>query len=269
MKYLKVALLLLPFFSNAQMDSVHVRRSDLIRGMDGVAYTITSPVRWKAKDWITLGGVAATCASITLLDEPVRDFFQNKHDSKFLDGFERVGYHYGKPYSAVAITGGLYLTGIIFKSEWARETGLLLATSVTTSTIVQTFFKNALGRARPSVELGNYEADPFSSEPKFHSLPSGHTTVAFTTSLILARQIKSLPVKILFYSLATCTAASRLYADAHWVSDVAFGGAIAWFCADVALKRLETNKFRLLARPSDFSVKLYPYPGGMSLRATF
>jgi membrane-associated phospholipid phosphatase len=269
MRYLKVVLLLLvPIASNGQLDSVQVRRADVIRGLDGVIYTFKSPVRWKAKDWITLTGIAGTCVTISLLDDPVRNFFQQQH-SKFLDGFERVGYHYGKPYSAVAITGGLYLTGLIFKNEWARETGLLLATSMTTSTVVQTFFKNALGRARPSAGLGNYETDPFSSEAQFHSLPSGHTTVAFTTSLILARQVKSFPVKILFYSLATCTAASRLYADAHWVSDLAFGGAIAWFCADVALKRLQTNKFRVLTRPSDLSVKLYPYPGGMSLRATF
>jgi membrane-associated phospholipid phosphatase len=269
MRYLKVALLLLiPCVSKGQYDSVSVQRADLIRGLDGVAYTFTAPVRWKAKDWIKLTSVAVTCATITLADEPVRNFFQS-HQTKFLDGFERVGYHYGKPYSAVVLTGGLYLTGIVFKNEWARETGLLLATSMATSTIVQTFFKNALGRARPSVGVGNYETDPFSTEASFHSLPSGHTTVAFTTSLILARQVESVPVKILFYSLATCTAASRLYADAHWVSDLAFGGAIAWFCADVAMKRLEANKFRILTRPSDFSVKLYPYPGGMSLRATF
>jgi membrane-associated phospholipid phosphatase len=268
MKYLKVALLLIPLISNAQTDSAIVRRSDIIRGADGIAFTLTAPARWKAKDWVKAGGVVISCATISLADNAVRDLFQ-ENNSKFLDGFERIGYHYGKPYSAVVITGGLYLTGLVFKNEWARETGLLLATSMTTSTIVQTFFKNALGRARPSLELGNYEADPFSPEAQFHSMPSGHTTVAFTTSLILARQVHSVPLKIFFYSLATCTAASRLYADAHWVSDLAFGGAIAWFCTDAAIKRLQTNKFRLLSRPSNMQVRLYPYPGGMSLRATF
>jgi hypothetical protein len=184
MRKLWVALLLLPVLVNAQFDSVMLKRADMIRGVDGIVYTFSSPARWKGKDWLKLGGVAATCAAITFLDEPVRNFW-SKQDSKFMDGFERVGYHYGKPYSALAITGGFYLTGVIFKNAWAKETGLMLATSLTTSTVVQTFFKNALGRARPSVGVGNYETEPFSDRAAFHSMPSGHTTVAFTTSLIL------------------------------------------------------------------------------------
>ena len=268
MRKLWVALLLLPVLANAQLDSVMLKRADMIRGVDGVLYTFSSPARWKGKDWVKLGGVAATCAAITLLDEPVRNFW-SKQDSKFMDGFERVGYHYGKPYSALAITGGFYLTGVIFKNEWAKETGLMLATSLTTSTVIQTFFKNALGRARPSVGVGNYETEPFSDQVAFHSMPSGHTTVAFTTSLILARQVNSVPIKIVFYSLAACTAVSRLYADAHWISDIAFGGTIAWFCADAAIQRLTENKWRRTTRDHVLSMKLYPYPGGLSLRATF
>jgi membrane-associated phospholipid phosphatase len=268
MKYLWAVLFVLPMFSFAQVDSVRVERWDVIRGIDGVVYTLKSPTRWKGKDWITLGGVTATTAAITLLDEPVREFFQG-HDSKFLDGLERVGYHYGKPYAAVGISSGVYLAGLLLKNDWAQETGLMLATGLTTSTIVQTFFKNALGRARPSVGLGNYETIPFSSAPSFHSLPSGHTTVAFTVSLIMARQVKSIPVKILFYSLATCTAASRIYADAHWVSDLAFGGAIAWFCADAAIKRIQSNRFRYITRPAKVNVKIFPYPGGLSVCAKF
>src|SRR5690349_16550330 len=113
-----VALLLLPALAHAQLDSVMLKRSDMIRVVDGVLFTFSSPARWKGKDWLKVGGVAATCAAITLLDEPVRNFWSHQN-SKFMDGFERVGYHYGKPYSALAITGGFYLTGIIFKNEWA------------------------------------------------------------------------------------------------------------------------------------------------------
>src|SRR5688572_1030356 len=136
MKKLWVAFFLLPVLVNAQVDSVKLKRADILRGVDGVIYTFSSPARWKGKDWVKLAGITATCAAITLLDEPVRNFWA-KQDSKFMDGFERVGYHYGKPYSAVVITGGLYLTGIIFKNEWAQETGLMLATGLTTSTVVQ------------------------------------------------------------------------------------------------------------------------------------
>jgi membrane-associated phospholipid phosphatase len=268
MKVFWVLLFAFPTIAHAQTDTVQVKRLDIVRGVDVIAYTFTSPVRWKGNDWLKLGGVVAGTAALSLLDEPVRNFLKGK-DCKFLDGFERVGYHYGKPYSAVAFTGGFYLTGVLLKNEWAKETGLMLASGLTTSTIIQSFFKSAVGRARPGMELGNYAAEPFSPAASYHSLPSGHTTVALTISLILARQVESVPIKIFFYSVGAVTATSRLYSDAHWTSDLAFGGAIAWFCADAAVKRLEANRFRSVTRKRKDVIawKLYPYPGGLSLRA--
>lgn len=263
-----VACFFLPCSAFAQIDTVYVKQWDVIRVVDGAAHTLTSPARWKGKDFLKAGAVVAGTAAITFLDEPVRKFFQGK-ESKVLDRFERVGNHYGKPYSAVAVTGGFYFTGLLLKNEWAKETGLMLASGLGSSTVVQTFFKNAIGRARPNLNIGNYEADPFNTDSPYHSLPSGHTTVAFTTSLILARQVEPVPIKIFFYSLATLTAASRMYLDVHWISDIAFGGAIAWFCADAAVKRIEANRFRPVVRQKNqISVKVYPFPGGVSLRAT-
>lgn len=266
MKVLLFFLLTLSIVTNAQTDTVFVKQKDIVRGFDAVLHTFTSPARWKGKDWVTIGGVVAGTAALTLADEPVRNMLRGTN-SDLLNGFERVGYHYGKPYCALAITGGFYLTGIVLKNDWAKETGLMLASSLTTSTVLQTLFKNAVGRARPGKELGNYSVEPFSPEASFHSFPSGHTTVALTTSLVLARQVKSVPLKIFFYSLGTITAASRLYDDQHWISDLALGGAIAWFCADAAIRRVEANRFRSVIRNDrSLSVKLYPYPGGLSLR---
>jgi membrane-associated phospholipid phosphatase len=262
-----VVCFFLPYLATAQIDTVYVNQWDVVRVVDATAFTLTSPARWKGKDFIKVGAVVAGTAAISFLDEPMRNFWRGKK-SNVLDEFQRIGNHYGKPYSAVAITSGFYLTGLIAKNEWAKETGLMLASGLGSSTVVQTFFKNAIGRARPNLNIGNYEADPFNSDSPYHSLPSGHTTVAFTTSLILARQVEPIPLKIFFYSLASLTAASRMYLDVHWFSDIAFGGAIAWFCADAAVKRIEANRFRAVVRQNAITVKMYPYPGGLSLRAT-
>jgi membrane-associated phospholipid phosphatase len=256
------------FTANAQIDTVYVQRMDAVRGLDVIGHTFSAPVRWKGKDWLKIGGVVVGTAAATLLDKPLQDLF-TKHDSKFLDGVERVGYHYGKPYTAIGVTGGFYVAGVILKNEWAKETGLMLASALTTSNLITTFFKNAVGRARPITGLDNYDIRPFSDYASHHSLPSGHTTVAFTISTVLAKQVQSVPLKIVFYSLASITAASRMYMDAHWFSDVAFGGTIAWFCADAAFKRLQQNKWRPIARQhSNVIVKLFPYPGGLTLRAS-
>jgi membrane-associated phospholipid phosphatase len=267
MRRILVVCFLLPCLATAQIDTLYVKQWDVVRVLDGTAYTLTSPARWKGKDFIKVGAVAVGTVAISLLDQPVREFWDGK-ESKLLNNLERIGNHYGKPSTAVAITSGFYVTGLLLKNEWAKETGLILASGLGSSTVVQTFFKNAIGRARPNLDAGNYHADPFNRDSPYHSLPSGHTTVAFVTSLILARQVNPIPVKIVFYSLATLTAGGRMYKDVHWVSDIAFGGAIAWFCADAAIKRIETNRFRKVIRQNPISVKLYPFPGGLSLRAT-
>jgi membrane-associated phospholipid phosphatase len=255
------------FTTHAQIDSVYVRRDNIIRGVDVIGHTITSAARWKGKDWLKVGAVVVGTTALTFVDDPVRQFMTHKKNG-VLDGLERIGYHYGKPYTAISVSGGFYLAGVVLNDEWSKETGLMLASALTTSNLITTFFKSAVGRARPITGHDNYNVDMFSESPSHHSLPSGHTTVAFTISTILARQVKSVPLKITFYSLAGITAASRMYMDAHWISDVALGGTIAWFCADAAFKRLQENRWKPLARKNSVIVKLYPYPGGLKLSAS-
>jgi membrane-associated phospholipid phosphatase len=266
MRFLFLILIVLPCSVNAQrIDSV--RQSDGFRFVDGVFYTYTSPLRWKGKDWAKLGGVLAGTAVLTLVDRPIRDFWGNQN-SEFLDGVNTVGYHYGKPYSAFIFSGGFYLGGMLFKSEWAKETGLILGTSLLSAGLLEMTLKPSIGRARPSEGKGNYDLTFFNREAAYHSFPSGHASMAFTISMVMARRVKSVPVKILFYSLAASTVTCRLYSDAHWISDIAFGGTIAWFCSDIALKRLTENKFRAV-NTKRFQWKVYPYPSGMTVRATF
>ena len=244
-----------------------MRQSDGFRVADGMLYTFGSPHRWKEKDWMKLGGVLAGTAVLTLLDNPVREFWL-KQDSRFLDGINTVGYHYGKPYSALLFTGGFYLGGVVFKDDWMRETGLILCTSLLSAGLTEMTLKPVIGRARPYTGEGNYELTFLNKEAGFQSFPSGHASMAFTISMVMARRVNSAPVKILFYSLAATTVACRLYSDAHWISDVAFGGTIAWFCSDVALKRLTENRFRQV-RSRKFQWKVYPYPSGLTVKATF
>lgn len=243
------------------------KNPDAIRVADGVLFTYTAPARWQGKDWVKLGGVVAGTAALTLADKPVRTFWQ-KHDPRILDGFSEVGYHYGKHYTSIILTGGVYLSGLAFKNEWARETGLILGTSLFSAGMLQMGMKPLIGRARPSMELDNYEFRPWNSKNSFHSFPSGHSTMAFTISMVMSRQTKSIPLKVFFYSLAATTVVNRLYEDEHWISDVAFGGTIAWFCSDIAMQRLSVNKYR----PSNakwFQWNVYPYPSGLTVRATF
>lgn len=257
-------LFILPSVALAQYDSV--KRPDAIRFADGVFHTLSSPVRWKATDWTKFGVIMGGTAVLSFADKPTRSFWNNQ-EGKALDRVNSLGYHYGKPYCAFIFSAGFYTTGLLVKDNWTRETGLALATALLAAGFLQTALKPLVGRARPGNELGNYSVDFFNEEAAYHSFPSGHSSMAFTISFVLAKRSESIPVKIFFYSLAGSTAVCRLYSDAHWISDVAFGGIIAWFCSEAAIDRLNSNRYRTPNRKMKWN--LSPYPGGITLIGKF
>lgn len=255
MNYLSKAVFILIFSTmgfaayamndSISVDSINKQKitSDAIRFVDGVAYTVSSPIRWKGSDWLKVGAVLGGTALLTTLDKPNRNFWQDRN-SKVWDGIERAGFHYGKPYAAFIMTGGFYLTGLVIKNEWARETGLMLGAAYLTSGALQTLMKTAVGRARPATDVGPWAFDPFSPEAGYHSFPSGHMQIATVSALVLGHRVKSPLLKALFYSTAGVTLVSRMYSDSHWLSDMAFGGAISWFCTKAIVRRMEESKYR-------------------------
>lgn len=244
----------------------------LIRVADAFVYTAISPVRWKGKDWATAAATVGGAAVLTLVDEPIKDFWDHNH-SPLLDDLEPLGFHNGKPYAAMVMTGGFYVTGWIFKSEWAKETGIILGASYLTSGALQTIMKSAVGRARPSTDVGNYKFKPFFGDPAYSSFPSGHIQIALVTSMVLARRVENPWLKGAFYAGAGVTMASRMYVDAHWFSDLVFGAAISYFCTDTVMKRLEKtaydNPIKALERKHKISWQVNPNFRGIGIVGTF
>jgi membrane-associated phospholipid phosphatase len=269
MKRYLICFIFLPVLSYCQTDSLLKKNNDLIRFADGFAYTFTAPARWEGKDWLTFGGVVTGAAVIALLDEPTRDFWQQQ-DSDFLDGVERIGYHYGKPYSANLFAGGFYLVGWIIKDDWTKDTGLALGTSLLYCGLVHSVTKSVIGRARPRTNEGFLAFDPFTSDAAYHSLPSGHVAVAVAISRVIATRVKSRFVKILCYTMAATTCIGRMYSDSHWLSDVAVGGALGWFSADIANKRINANKYGdLTSSYKKVTWQVFPNQRGLSVVGKF
>jgi membrane-associated phospholipid phosphatase len=111
----------------------------------------------------------------------------------------------------------------------------MLAASMAASGLVQTFGKEIVGRARPSKGDGNLFFKPFGGK-NFHSFPSGHTMLSISSSWILARQVKSLPLKITFYAIPAVVGWSRLYDNAHWFSDILLGSALGIASAEAVIQ---------------------------------
>lgn len=231
--------------SQVSVDTLNVspkKTKDIVRITDAFLYTLSQPVRWKKDDFLTFGAVIGGTALLTLADKPVNEFM-NRKQGRFVDNLGEFGYRNGKPYAAVIVAGGFYATGWIINDEWTKETAAILTSAYATSGVLQTAMKKIVGRARPTEGLGNYEFRPFKNDPGFSSFPSGHSQIAFVTAMVLAERVEQPWLKGLFYTGAAVTMTSRMYANAHWISDVAFGGVLAYFCTKTVIKRFEQTKY--------------------------
>ncbi|MDZ7265944.1 MAG: phosphatase PAP2 family protein [candidate division KSB1 bacterium] len=192
----------------------------------GTGHVLSNPLRWRSKDWAIFGSVLAGTFAISFADEEVNRFFQ-RNQSRTGDKLASFGVQCGEPRTAVLLTGGLYLSGLVLDSDWLRETCVTLSASLLASGAVQYPVKIASGRARPHVGRGHKEFDFFHGAEAYSSFFSGHAMVAMVFSHTLARRLQPLPAKLLLYSVGTLGGAARLYGEDHWLSDVTLGAIFA------------------------------------------
>lgn len=274
-KFLSITIISLLSISGtlqAQQDSTHVIKENIFRRVNNdarlTAHTIlktyAQPLKWKKRDWLRLGGALAISGAVMFVDEPIADFF-NENRSRTKDRLADVGDFLGQPEHNYPFMLLLWSSGVVSKNEWLRDTGIMLFASVTTSGILQTIGKDVVGRARPSDGDDAFNFRPFGGAAH-HSFPSGHTMLALATSWILARQVKPVPLKVFFYSLPVLVGWSRVYDQAHWVSDVLLGSALGIACAEAVVRIYPKLKDKLREQQG---LSLLPTGRGLSLTYRF
>lgn len=213
---------------------------DATNAVGSVLHAYAGPARWKKDDWLTAGGIALGTFGLFLLDERAQPYFSRRNESvpNLLQDF---AFYFGKPQYNYGLTAAIYTFGWLTKNERVRETGVLLIASATTAGLIQTVSKTALGRARPSTGVGNSDFDFFNGTPDYHSFPSGHAILAFTTAHALAKQTKNPWVKAGIYTLGSITPVSRLWTDAHWLSDIGLSIAISVVAVDSVFNYLKRS----------------------------
>ena len=158
-------------------------------------------------------------------DEPVRNFIaqhQSRATHNFMHKVSRFGdwpEHFGL---------GLVLAGLAWwrgSKKWTRIFLAMLA-ALAIAGLVGRGIKIGTGRARPSVRAEEVW-NRFST--KYHAFPSGHVaaSTAFFGVLFFANRragLACLPIPILI-------GFSRMYLDAHYLSDVVFATILGILCA--------------------------------------
>jgi membrane-associated phospholipid phosphatase len=183
--------------------------------------------RWESADWVAVGAVAGATAGSLLAEERVRAAFL-PNGSGVADVLERVGWAYGSPLFTVPASLLTLGAGALFDADDVRDTGILMSELLLTVLLVQQPLRIVVGRARPLTQEGHLSFRPFTFGNDYASFISGHSWSAFGISNIVARQIDRTWARVSLYALATITALSRMYADAHWLTDVVLGSVLGY-----------------------------------------
>lgn len=192
----------------------------------GVKHAYTAPLHWKENNWIAFGGVVVGTGVLWLADEGAHDYFVEQGEG-ISKNIKDAGFYFGKPLYNYGLTGTVYAIGILTKNSKIRKTGVLLISSATAGGLLQTILKNAAGRARPSAGVGADSFKPFGKEESYHSFPSGHTILSFTTAYAISKQFDNIWIKSGICALGLVTPMSRLWVGAHWLTDIGVGMAIS------------------------------------------
>ncbi len=193
----------------------------------GVKHAYTRPFTWKEKDWATFGILIAGSTALLGLDDPAKEYFANQ-EKDIPDGIKEVAFRFGKPLINYGLTTSVYALGLITKNKKIRKTGVLLIASATAGGLLQTAAKTFVGRARPLTGEGNLSFRFYSGgDAAYHSFPSGHTILSVTTAYAIGKQFKNPFLKGGIYAIGLLSPVSRLWSEAHWLTDVALGSALS------------------------------------------
>jgi membrane-associated phospholipid phosphatase len=150
---------------------------------------------------------------------------------------------WGEIYMPFALFGGFALHSLITDDIGTRKIAYEVGQASLYAAAITYAMKFAFGRARPYTDEGAITFRPFTlTDDGFHSLSSGHATIAFVLSTVLSRNAHSGFLKVLAYVPAVFTVVSRIYQDQHWLSDNLLGATIGYFVATWVIDLHENNE---------------------------
>ena len=195
----------------------------------GAKHSFTRPFHWKKKDFTTLGTVFASAIALSTVDDELNTYFKRQKPPKL---FQEIGTRSASPQVYFIASAGIYGYGLFSKNEKIRKLGVLIISSSFTTGLIQSVSKTAFGRARP---VSGYKSNEFrfwSHEPGFHSFPSGHTVLSITMSHAIAKQFDNPWYKAGIYTLGSVAPVSRLFAGAHWLTDIGLSTVLSIVVVD-------------------------------------
>lgn len=192
---------------------------------------VISPYRWNKYQWIAISGVVVVGAFFYSQDRNIQKVLQ-KNEHPILGSASTYGLEpWGSGLYTLPALGLLYGIGAIVKDDKARYTALKGGEGFLLAFITGQILKQITHRHRP---YADNPSNPYLWDGPFKpisnsSFPSGHALIAFTVATVVATSYsQNIWVPLVSYSLAGLVAASRVYQNDHWFSDVFIGAALGF-----------------------------------------
>lgn len=235
--------------------------------LQSVGNGFTQPLRWQKDDFITAGSIVVGTGILYLADNESRTFFQN-HQNDVPQALKDFGWYFGSPQNFFMISAGIYGFGLLTDNEKVRHTGVLIIASTVTSGIIQSVTKTAVGRARP-LAGGRDDFKPFDGTSEYHSFPSGHSILSFSMAHAIAKQFDNFWAKAGIYTVGSIAPISRLWADAHWLSDIGLGMVISVVVVDGVDNFMKKKNAYNYSKPKQISWQMKVGYGTLGFVGTF
>lgn len=200
---------------------------------------VPGPLFSRRDGWVALGFAAATAAALPL-DQLVAHNLQlpQNQNEPGLVRASAVFRDLADP-GTIYVSGGMYLAGRLFGNPTLTDMGLHTSEALVFASAVGFVLKGAVGRPLPRQHNADADSYHFGRgirvDGNWQAFPSGHTLAAFSVaSAVTAEAFDRWPshaklIGVLTYGAATASGISRLYNNAHWVSDIIFGAGIGIF----------------------------------------
>jgi membrane-associated phospholipid phosphatase len=201
---------------------------------------------------IGIAYAGATLFSYRFLDDEVHEIaqrWQNKTVSSVSKTYGRLGL--GS--SNVVITAGTGIAAVITKDKKLEKAAILLTAGHILNSYAIYQLKVSFQRHRPSTGDAYNKFDWREGNKSNTSMASAHTANAFATATafsIVYGDKKWVPV--VAYSAASLVGISRIYDNAHWLSDVMAGAAVGYLSVKGVneLYKLAGKKFSFMPEVS-------------------
>ena len=256
MKYF-VFISLIPFlFTKAQTDNLFI--SDFNDFINVSADYYTSPLKFDSEDWIKLSMVIGITGIATLADKNIKNFSQRNQSNIADDVFSADKYFYAEFVGASIIS--FYGYGLIADDSKVRKLAVKLTEATFLASSISLVTKTVIGRGRPYKQDSQYYTNSFTFDNDYNSFPSGHITLAFAYSTVIADEVDNILWKIGWYTAAGLVGYARIYHNQHWFSDTLMSAAIGYFSGEFVNHHNNKEKTK---------INLFPKPGGLTFQLIF